>query len=389
NRTADHEDRHSHHGRDEHGEHRVEGGRHLLPPITPGRLSAPNGPTGYRKVPGPVTGSVHTGVMKGVGDGDPGSSGVLKRLRGPAPRPLVDPGLAGGLRDWLEDGLAEPLAALPAGVVVRMTKDAVNQVLTCEAHLEAQRSAPRRLSVPTVRGILVDTLFRQQVTAGEIGSDPIADAIESLGALGDRDDVAGYIASLDSERRDALAAEVEEHLSHIRADWPRLPASWLARTQERLLVPLGGGRVLLSGILDLALGSPSAGRASVCVVEVKSGRRRVEHRGDIHLYALMETLRSSAPPFRVATYYSATGEVDVEPVGEDALQSALHRVLAATSRVCRLAAGATPGRTPNAMCAWCAGLDDCAPGQARTATSTSAVLDEDDYDDEDEQVVAS
>ena len=34
--------------------------------------------------------------------------GLLRRLRGDGiPRPVIDPGLAGGLRDWLEDGLVE------------------------------------------------------------------------------------------------------------------------------------------------------------------------------------------------------------------------------------------------------------------------------------------
>ena len=39
---------------------------------------------------------------------------LVTKLRGDASRrPVVDPGLAGGLRDWLEDGLASTLGALP------------------------------------------------------------------------------------------------------------------------------------------------------------------------------------------------------------------------------------------------------------------------------------
>src|SRR5579884_2774298 len=177
---------------------------------------------------------------------------LLARLRGEgSERPSVDPGLAGGLRDWL-----------------------------------------------------VDALFRQWMATGRI-EHPLSDALAALVAGGDGADVEGFVAALPVSDRRALADEVALHAEHVMSSWPRLPPGFMARTQERLLLPIAGGRIVLSGVLDLALGAPSTGRASVCIVEVKSGRRRVEHRGDLHLYALMETLRSGAPPFRVATYYTA------------------------------------------------------------------------------------
>lgn len=308
---------------------------------------------------------------------------LVARLRGEGTaRPTVDPGLAGGLRDWLEDGLADDVAALDeTGGPVRVTKEALNQVLTCEAHLVAARAEPATVSVELARGTLVDALFRQWVTTGDLG-DPFDSGLAALSADGDRQGIADFVASLPAERRRALASEVVDHATRIRAAWPVPAPSWLARTQERLLVPLSGGRVLLSGVIDLALGAPSNGLASVCVVEVKSGRRRIEHRADLHLYALMETLRSGAPPFRVATYYTATGELDVEPVGRDVLVGALHRVLAGTQRLCRLAAGVEPARTPNPLCAWCAGLPACAPGQAQARRRTPRTAGDTADDDE-------
>jgi hypothetical protein len=223
------------------------------------------------------------------------------------------------------------------------------------------------MSAELARGSLVDALFRQWITIGRLG-DPFEDGLAALEADGNADEVAGFLRALPADRRRAVADEVAEHAARITASWPVPSPAWLARTQERLLVPLAGGRVVLSGVIDLALGTPSSGQASVCVVEVKSGRRRVEHRADLHLYALMETLRSGAPPFRVATYYTATGELDVEPVGRDALVTALHRVLQGTTGLCRLAAGAEPRRTPNPLCAWCSALPGCAPGRERTGS---------------------
>ncbi|HZU80130.1 MAG TPA: hypothetical protein VE991_09470, partial [Acidimicrobiales bacterium] len=226
---------------------------------------------------------------------------LLARLRGEgSERPSVDPGLAGGLRDWLEDALADDVAALgPDAPAVRVTKESLHQVLTCEAHHLARRDAPRVVTAELARGALVDALFRQWMATGRI-EHPLSDALAALVAGGDGADVEGFVAALPVSDRRALADEVALHAEHVMSSWPRLPPGFMARTQERLLLPIAGGRIVLSGVLDLALGAPSTGRASVCIVEVKSGRRRVEHRGDLHLYALMETLRSGAPPFRVA-----------------------------------------------------------------------------------------
>ena len=46
------------------------------------------------------------------------------------------------------------------------------------------------------------------------------------------------------------------------ARWPVPSPMWLPRTQERVVVPLVGGRVVMSGVVDLAFGSPAAERAS-------------------------------------------------------------------------------------------------------------------------------
>jgi hypothetical protein len=285
------------------------------------------------------------------------------------------------LRDWLEDGLAGPAGAVaPDAVPVRVTKEALTGVLTCEAHLVARRAAPRVVSAELARGSMVDALFRQWVTTGRL-DDPWSDALAAVGVGGDPDGIAGFVEELPAERRQALVEEIEEHAAGLVARWPVPSPTWLPRTQERVVVPLVGGRVVMSGVVDLAFGGPAGERASVCVVELKSGRRRVEHRGDLHFYALLETLRSGAPPFRIATYYTRTGELDVEAVGEDVLVGAVERVLAGAVRLCRLAGGTEPVRSPNGLCAWCSDLPRCDPGQARAGTDVPRRAGEDEDED--------
>jgi hypothetical protein len=294
----------------------------------------------------------------------------------------VDPGLAGGLRDWLEDGLAEVAGKVaPDASAVRVTKEALTGVLTCEAHLVARRLAPRVISEELARGSLVDALFRQWVTTGRL-DDPWSDAVAAVGVGGDSDGIAAFVDTLSDVRRQALTEEIAEHAAGVVTRWPVPSPTWLPRTQERVVVPLVGGRVVMSGVVDLAFGGPAGERASVCVVELKSGRRRIEHRGDLHFYALLETLRSGAPPFRIATYYTRTGELDVEAVTEDVLVSALQRVLAGTVRLCRLAAGSEPARSPNGLCAWCSDLPRCEPGQARAGTDVPRRAGDADDDDD-------
>jgi len=311
----------------------------------------------------------------GAGTGRPAAdpAGLLGRLRGDGHRrPEVDPGLAGGLREWLEDELAGAIAALPAHLPpLRITKADLVQVTMCEASAAARRAPAPTLTVELVRGVLVDMVFRQWVTTGQLG-DPVRDALAGIQASGDPDGVASFVAALSATERRQLGAEVKAHAAVVAATWPPLSPAWLPRTQERLLVPLGGGRVVLSGVADLVLGAPAAERATVGIVEVKSGERRVEHRADLHFVALLETVRSGAPPFRVATYYTQTGELDVESVTEELLIGALQRVLAAARRLCRLAAGDAPSRTPNPLCRWCPALSGCLPGRRHVREQRAA-----------------
>ncbi len=293
---------------------------------------------------------------------------VLDRLRGDGERPVVDPGLAGGLRDWLEVGLAERLGPLSDDRPVRVTKERLNQVLVCEAHLAASQEGPRPVTMELARGSLVDAAFRHWITVGR-SDDPFVDALAALDVAGDQADVVAFVEGLHASERAQLAADVAHHAHSIASGWPLVSHRWLPRTQERIEVPLVGGRVILTAVVDLLLGAPAGERASVCLVEVKSGARRLEHRSDLLYYALLETLRTGAPPFKVATYYTASGDIDDEAVTEDLITGVLVRVLEGTVRLVRLAGGAVPVPSPNPLCAWCVGLPRCLPGQGRAGTS--------------------
>jgi hypothetical protein len=193
----------------------------------------------------------------------------------------------------------------------------------------------------------------------------MADGLAAL-RLDDRQgDLATWIDRLGAAQRDELRVEVERQMDGLRGRWPDLSPAWLPRTQETMRVGLAGGAVEMAARVDLALGGPSVDEASVALVEIKAGARRVEHRADLHFYALVETLRSLAPPFVVATYYTRTGELDTDPVTAELLASAARRTLEGARSLLGLARGEEARRTPNGLCGTCAALPDCDVGRAR------------------------
>jgi hypothetical protein len=275
------------------------------------------------------------------------------------PRPEAHPDLVQRLRSVLEAGLAPEGTARPPTPVV-VTKERLHRVLACEAHAVGTGSDRRTFSTALACGAVMDVLFRQLVTVGSFG-DPMADALAALAVDGGQAELVGWIEELAGPEREELRAEVERQADGLRRRWPVLDPAWLPRTQESMRVRLADGTVELSARVDLAIGRPARDEASVALVEVTSGSPRVERRTDLHFYALLEALRSSAPPFVVATYYTRTGELDVDPVTDELLVGAARRTLAGARRLCQEAQGVGLAPAPRSLCVRCSVLPEWDP----------------------------
>lgn len=300
---------------------------------------------------------------------------LLDRLRVTGrPRPLADPDRAARLRETIERGLAQGTVAnqggrrdqSPSPTPLVITKDRLTRALSPGVHHDAIGFGVQPPTTPMACGALIDVLFRQLVTIGSIG-DPMTDGLAAL-ALDDRQaHLIAWIDSLSGTERGTLAAEVDRQSIALVNRWPTLDPAWLPRTQLPIRVDVAAGAVELSGRVDLAIGRPGLNVASVAIVEVKSGTRRPEHRKDLHFYALIETLRSPAPPFVVATYYTRTGELDIDPVSDELLAAAARRTVAGARALGQVAEGATPSRLPDQQCGKSAVLPGCRPGRQRVA----------------------
>lgn len=289
----------------------------------------------------------------------------LLRMRGQH-RPAADPMLRGHLQAIVEHALADvvagrhpasgpPAASLLHGASSRetagsspvITKDTIARALLCEAHRPGAGWAPTVPSGPMAVGAMVEALFRQLVTTGSI-DDPWSAAVEALEIDPRRAGIARWVRSLPRAVQGELAAEVERQATALQDRWPTLASRWLPRTGEVARVPLLGGLAELSARFDLAVGEQSLDRASIGIVELTTGVRQPRHRLDAAFSALVAALRDPAPPFMVATYYTRTGEVDVQGVTPELLIGAAHRAGAGIRRLWHTAPDAQRGPTPTA-----------------------------------------
>jgi hypothetical protein len=243
---------------------------------------------------------------------DPSSGhDVLTRLRGDmSTRPRFDPGLAGGVRAWLEDAAFEATSAgrdhsEPLVLGAR-------QLVGCDGERDAAQST-------FLVSRLVHALFRQLVQGYAI-EDPMDDALEALRTSGDGATVRD-VASLDARIRQGLVDVLTHHVSNLSRLVPRFAPGWMPRTDEYVALALAGGRVVLHGVFDLLVGVPQKDAATLCALGVSTGGPWAKERRSLHFLALLELLRSGSPPFRVALLESATGRYGVEDIREEHLRA--------------------------------------------------------------------
>ena len=268
---------------------------------------------------GGAGGVVGGGIGAGAGAGAGGE--VLALLRDTAARPSFDPGLAGGLRAWLEDAAYGVVAS--RGDLAPPLMLGPRELLGPGQGLPGGATDSGGLSDEIVAYRLVHALFRRLVVDGVI-DDPLGDALAACRAEGPGGAGAATVArveAMDVEARAALGALVATHATHLADLVPRLAPAWMPRTDDRVAIPLAGGRIVLHGVFDLLVGLPRPDTASLCAVGVCAGGSWARERRSLHYLALLETLRSGTPPFRLALLESSSGRYGIEDVREEHLRA--------------------------------------------------------------------
>ena len=239
-------------------------------------------------------------------------------------RPRVDPTLAGGLRAWLEDDLAPSVA----------TSDPAAPLFLSPRTVAAEDPRSDAPPLALARGALVQALVAQRLFLGEVDH-PMDDALSALEADPGQRTIVEAVHQLDPDGFARLAAEVAAHDTVLTHSLGAIPSSWLPRSNVRLSVPLVGGRVVLGAMVNVVLGPPATAVATVCLLDITTAPLDDLAPARLGILALIEALRSSAPPLRVASLSTATGEVAMLDVDDSVLTDALRRVVASVAAIAK------------------------------------------------------
>ncbi len=173
---------------------------------------------------------------------------------------------------------------------------------------------------------LVHSLLRQLVHTGDI-QEPLADALDALRANGGEAEVR-EIESLSAAARTTLSETLAVHARNLSGLVPRFAPGWMPRTNDRVAIPLAGGRIVLHGTFDLVVGLPQQRTASLCALGLSTSGPWAVARRSLHYLSLLETLRTGTPPFRLALLESASGRYGVEDVREEHLRALASHIAA-------------------------------------------------------------
>ena len=188
---------------------------------------------------------------------------------------------------------------------------------------------------------------------------------EAIARLADQPtDRGDWVAGLTEADRADLRGRAVERVTRFLQDFPPLDP----RAHPMLEASIKwrpDGCVELAGKADLVMGKPQGRESRRLIVDFKTGRRSPVHREDLRFYALLETLVTSVPPRRVATYYLDYSECDAEDVTMPLLHSSLRRMLdGIAAHIALTIEHRAPRKRVGAPCTWCAVLGSCAEGTA-------------------------
>jgi RecB family exonuclease len=293
---------------------------------------------------------------------------TLEQLIGTDPRPTFPGDLSQRLRDRIEDAVRE----LELRDTLWLGKEKLTDHGRCEGKFTAAISGeapPFEHSVKSAAGVLshkaveVEVGARDQLdvhTIAETAADRLVEREERF---------AEYWRGLPAADRDDVLMEVARRMTMFQSSFPPL------KELRRELTPISempvkaellGGALILSGRIDLVLGAPDRLeplRATRLVIDLKTGNAYPEYPEDLRFYALLMTLRFGVPPYRVASLFLESGEWQAEDVGEQALQHAADRVIAAARAAAALWNGREPTLTPGVYCGWCPRAETCPSAQ--------------------------
>jgi hypothetical protein len=280
------------------------------------------------------------------------------------PRPSFDPDLGRELTRLLEDSLGPVVADVQPEDPVWVSKRALGQVHTCEGWFVAEQETPFAWSAAAARGTVAHKAVELSVTLRtspapldlvDIAIERLIESDKSLGA---------WLLDADPAVLAQVRGDAADWVVKFDDTFPPLQRGWRPRLESALTVELCGGRVLLRGKVDLALGRAEGTTARVLIVDFKTGRPQPVYAEDLRFYALLEAIRVGVPPYRLATFSLDSGTWVAEDVDASVLASAARRTVDAVAKLVSLGDGRAPSLRAGLACRWCPAAPTCAAAAA-------------------------
>jgi hypothetical protein len=291
-------------------------------------------------------------------------------MAGDVARPTFPRELASRLVSLVERLVGPALSGLPEGQRIVLSKSGLTSLhARCEGLYlaNAMGEGMFEFSLPLAVGKLVHKSIEVDVVGERLAeSELVEKALHRLRASDTEFDL--FVEALDGVERAELVGEAIRQVVLFRGTLPPLQKSWAPVSELRVKRELLGGRLLLTGAIDLSLGRPREDapmEARRLFIELKTGMERPEFVDDLRFYALVATLRFGVPPFRVATLMLEDGTYRPEDVTEDLLEAAARRAADAASRHVALLTGQEPVLRPGPWCGWCPRRDTCPESMTR------------------------
>jgi hypothetical protein len=276
------------------------------------------------------------------------------------PRPRFPPALAGSLRRRMDEALAPVADGLARSL--RVGKHDISSVHTCEAYFRAEKDS-FAWSPRTSYGAISHLALRLSISMRDdpLPLDLVDMAIDAYIADDQGDGGLGrYLSAAPPHELAELRASANDVVVQFLECFPPLDRTWRPRTDTPILVQLCGERISLRGRPDLAFGQARGDEAGVLIVDLKTGWSYPHHFDDLRFYALLQTLKTGVPPYRVASYYLDSATFHHEDVTPALLEIAAGRTVDGVRKIARLLDQDGPAAiTPGPTCRWCRLRDDC------------------------------
>lgn len=276
-----------------------------------------------------------------------------------------DSGAVADLRAHLESRLTEVASRLPDGESIFVGKRQLATFEACPGSWRAEEAGTFRWTVPALRGTVAHKAIELSVNwPGE--AEPACMVDEAMAALVRSDRSAGpFLQGLGPVDVAELRSLAVAYVTSFEETFPALRAAWRPVVEGGIRVEAAGGRVVLFGRPDLALGRATAG--GKVLLDLKTGRRAEHHTDDLRFYALLDACKVGLPPRRTATVYLESATAEAEAVTVETLASAADRLVDLVADMVEVRTGRRqPTLRTGPTCAWCPASSTCVAARSES-----------------------